>query len=417
MTQESNTPGSSSASPNDAPSSPLDGQGSLFTMTSERSEAIPLLPTPTAADGTKMARNKTSGRKEGSNHHSGTTLQDVAYEWATGTSSPPSMPSSAASPARALPTPARAMVSTILRLLCGPSSRESFASFDPDTSGSKTWRQSALSILEPSGEPFSGTWPRWGMTWRGDAFELPTWEPRTDAIASSPLLGTPTAHERTHTPRPVHHGRQLANDLALLPTPRTSDQNGPGVHGTGGMDLRTQVHLLSTPAARDWKDTGAPSEFDRKSPQLLPTVLPLLPTPRAERAGRTVQAYPGTVSGASHARQADGGHGDLEESMGRLLAVKLLPTPVAGDGREKGGGGRWNPNSAPLEQTIKDETLPSSGGFTSPPSDAGSTSTEPRPRLSPEFVGWMMGTPSCTDCGREWTDSACPHSATEFTST
>jgi hypothetical protein len=31
----------------------------------------------------------------------------------------------------------------------------------------------------------------------------------------------------------------------------------------------------------------------------------------------------------------------------------LLPTPVAADGREKGGGGRWSPTSAPLEQTVK----------------------------------------------------------------
>jgi hypothetical protein len=44
--------------------------------------ALTLLPTPTAADGTKVARNKTSGRKPDSKHHTGTTMQDVAYEWA-----------------------------------------------------------------------------------------------------------------------------------------------------------------------------------------------------------------------------------------------------------------------------------------------------------------------------------------------
>jgi hypothetical protein len=30
---------------------------------------------------------------------------------------------------------------------------------------------------------------------------------------------------------------------------------------------------------------------------------------------------------------------------------------MAADGREKGGGGRWSPTSAPLEQTIKDGTV------------------------------------------------------------
>jgi len=38
-----------------------------------------LLPTPTAGD-SKQTRNKTSGRREGSQHHSGTTLTDFACE-------------------------------------------------------------------------------------------------------------------------------------------------------------------------------------------------------------------------------------------------------------------------------------------------------------------------------------------------
>jgi hypothetical protein len=38
---------------------------------------------------------------------------------------------------------------------------------------------------------------------------------------------------------------------ALLPTPRTSDTNGAGSHGTGGPDLRTTVTLLPTPAVND----------------------------------------------------------------------------------------------------------------------------------------------------------------------
>jgi DNA (cytosine-5)-methyltransferase 1 len=37
-------------------------------------------------------------------------------------------------------------------------------------------------------------------------------------------------------------------DLELLPTPRTTDANGPGAHGGGGLDLRTTVcELLPTP--------------------------------------------------------------------------------------------------------------------------------------------------------------------------
>ena len=39
--------------------------------------------------------------------------------------------------------------------------------------------------------------------------------------------------------------------MQLLPTPRTSDTNGAGQHGTGGADLRTAVQLLPTPSVAD----------------------------------------------------------------------------------------------------------------------------------------------------------------------
>lgn len=40
-----------------------------------------------------------------------------------------------------------------------------------------------------------------------------------------------------------------SDGLSLLPTPRTSDTNGAGVHGQGGIDLRTAVAFLPTPTA------------------------------------------------------------------------------------------------------------------------------------------------------------------------
>lgn len=61
------------------------------------------------------------------------------------------------------------------------------------------------------------------------------------------LWRTPTSHPRTHTPRPVHHGRQPANEVAsealrLWPTPSRADgTGGPGrsPKRTGGDNLRT----------------------------------------------------------------------------------------------------------------------------------------------------------------------------------
>ena len=43
----------------------------------------------------------------------------------------------------------------------------------------------------------------------------------------------------------------LQEAMDLLPTPRTSDTNGAGGHGAGGLDLRTAIDPLPTPTAAD----------------------------------------------------------------------------------------------------------------------------------------------------------------------
>lgn len=65
----------------------------------------------------------------------------------------------------------------------GPSSHESFASYDP---GTHSWRMSQASFLPDLGT-FSETWPPSGMTRNGRAFLRPQLVPRTSAIASSSL--------------------------------------------------------------------------------------------------------------------------------------------------------------------------------------------------------------------------------------
>lgn len=59
---------------------------------------------------------------------------------------------------------------------------------------------------------FSETWPTSGSMLNGTAYALPTSEPATDDSGCS-----------------------------YLPTPTSSDTNGVGAHGTGGLDLRTAV--------------------------------------------------------------------------------------------------------------------------------------------------------------------------------
>ena len=95
------------------------------------------------------------------------------------------------------------------------------------------------------------------------------------------------------------------------------------------------------------------------------------------------------------------------------MKLKLLPTPVKGDG--KGARQSTAPNPRSPSHVLSDLVYLSNGAATSPPSDGGKQSTALR--LSPSFVGWMLGTATCGECGAEWTDPACRHSVTAFRST
>jgi DNA (cytosine-5)-methyltransferase 1 len=62
----------------------------------------------------------------------------------------------------------------------------------------------------------------------------------------------------------------LVRGRGLLPTPRTSDTNGPGHHGTGGPDLRTAVTLMPTPRATDGTK-GGPNQKGSSGDLMLPS--------------------------------------------------------------------------------------------------------------------------------------------------
>lgn len=81
------------------------------------------------------------------------------------------------------------------------------------------------------------------------------------------LLPTPNAQDGNGGGRYSSEGHQstLPGEVRLLPTPRSSDCFGAGVHGDGGMDLRTTISLLPTPKAHDGefgtpRTTGRPIE-------------------------------------------------------------------------------------------------------------------------------------------------------------
>lgn len=106
-------------------------------------------------------------------------------------------------------------------------------------------------------ETFSGRFPTSGSLRNGALYARPTLAPPTSGSGGSvsPGLPTPTARDW----KGQGHDGQLPNAVSLLPTPRTSDKNGAGVHGTGGQDLRTVISLLPTP------DTGlSPNSHGRR---------------------------------------------------------------------------------------------------------------------------------------------------------
>lgn len=102
---------------------------------------------------------------------------------------------------------------------------------------------------------YSETLPRSGSMRNGELFELPTWERATGEQGYS-YLPTPRASDGPNG-GPNMRGSKGDKPLPaavmdLLPTPRTTDMNGPGHHGEGGMDLRTTVvKLLPTPIVGD----------------------------------------------------------------------------------------------------------------------------------------------------------------------
>jgi hypothetical protein len=104
------------------------------------------------------------------------------------------------------------------------------------------------------------------------------------------------------------HARRLGAEVKTLPTPRTSDGNGSGVHGEGGADLRTALKSLPTPTVNDSRG-GRNRTAARSCPEsahhdvvTLVDAVSLLPTPTArdwKGENRRGDDLPGAVRGVT----------------------------------------------------------------------------------------------------------------------
>lgn len=210
---------------------------------------------------------------------------------------------------------AQASGSALLTLgISGPLPSQPFAFFDPD---SLSWKKSQGSLLEEASMSSSVTWPPSGMWADGCAYELPmsallTGENDFSSLLTTPratrggsstenaatLLGTPSAHERTHSPRQVDHGVQLANQVAQLPTPTSRDYKGRNQRNDDSC-LPGAVALLPTPTANlyecDQEVWEARREREKAKHQngngfgltLAMAAQTLLPTPRTSDSNGT----------------------------------------------------------------------------------------------------------------------------------
>lgn len=153
----------------------------------------------------------------------------------------------------------------------------------------------------------------------------------------------------------------------MLPSPRTSDTNGAGHHGDGGMDLRAAV-----------------------------AEIPLLPTPAAQEPGGTPEQY------RSRLRDHDGREGSF---LPLSMAVQLLPTPTSRDSHNAGDPGKTDARMAERGQPLSEVAVNARWGEYEPAIRRWESLTRPapeptkpngkgNPKLSDEFDEWLMGYPA-----------------------
>ena len=132
-----------------------------------------------------------------------------------------------------------------------------FAWFDNSDPDSCCWRTWQRCLLE-GWTLFSGRWGRSGMTQNGIAYRLPPLVPRISGTGCS-WWGTPNSHPRTHTPRDVDHGIQLANQVAMYPTPYGLSANQGQGDGEFGKAIRNWPTPKGSPAICKPKDKATDS--------------------------------------------------------------------------------------------------------------------------------------------------------------
>ena len=190
----------------------------------------------------------------------------------------------------------------------------------------------------------------------------------------------------------------------LLATPRTSDANGGGQHGDGGLDLRTQIAALANPDSLRLEGRHDRGRTPVESPHASTWVdfggaVNPLPTPTANQPGGSADQHL-----ARKQRMPDGATRTTVTDL--RMALQLLPTPTVGDSKTAAQSTAANPRCSydNLTDVAAKETF---GRYAAAIERWATILCRPAPaplvddKLNPQFVEWMMGLPPgwVTGCG------------------
>ena len=137
----------------------------------------------------------------------------------------------------------------------------------------KMFTESLISTTVNISRKFAHSWKTKATRYNRLLFQLQRLTPPTNETEFG-LLRTPDAHmergdytkekmqRRIAKGLPLDLNKQFAAmNYGLIPTPKSQNAAGAGIHGQGGKDLQTIIAMIPTPSARDWKGANGENHF------------------------------------------------------------------------------------------------------------------------------------------------------------
>jgi hypothetical protein len=254
----------------------------------------------------------------------------------------------------------------------GPSSTDSFASFDPPTRWLKMCQGYVQVSLDGSLVEYSGTWPRAGTMRNGSAYQLPMWE-RLTSEKGSGLWPTPRAYSFDQSHRPgltlldIRVRGLYPDKKHYWPTPLAYDAQGGSSNKSQSAGAATRLSLARMATSGKWP-TPMSADAIRGSKTYGRGNLTLL---GAAQQWPTPSASPWRSGLAS-----DETYNKNSRPLNEEVLRRSWPTPTAGVGSKAGGRHRGRADTIASAVAEAENLIVSQTG-----------------QLNPTWVEWLMGFP------------------------